>query len=65
MSAEAKAPARARANRSGEGFRELGLLVFIAILCIAFQLRNHSFLTLANIKDLLDNTAILGILSSA
>jgi rhamnose transport system permease protein len=63
MSAEAKAPARARANRSGEGFRELGLLVFIAILCIAFQLRNHSFLTLANIKDLLDNTAILGILA--
>ena len=64
MSAEKKTgSARARVLRSGEGFRELGLFVFIVILCVAFQLRNHSFLTLANIKDLLDNTAILGILS--
>jgi rhamnose transport system permease protein len=44
-------------------FRELGLLVFIALLCAVFQLRNHSFLTLENIKDLLANTAILGILA--
>lgn len=63
MSAEVKPPARGRVIRSGEGFREVGLLVFIAVLCAAFQLRNHSFLTLENIKDLLDNTAILGILS--
>jgi rhamnose transport system permease protein len=46
-----------------ESFRELGLLVFIVLLCVAFQLRNHSFLTLSNIRDLLTNTAILGILS--
>jgi rhamnose transport system permease protein len=51
-------PARAR-----ESFRELGLLVFIALLCALFQARNPSFLTLANIKDLLANTAILGILA--
>lgn len=64
MSGEIKeGRARARVVRSGEGFRELGLLVFIVVLSIAFQLRNHSFLTLGNIKDLLDNTAILGILS--
>ena len=54
----------ARRTRSARrGFRELGLLVFIVILCVDFQLRNHSFLTLANIKDLLANTAILGILA--
>jgi rhamnose transport system permease protein len=53
-----KRPARVR-----EGMRELGLLVFIVILCAAFQLRNPSFLTLGNIKDLLTNTAILGILA--
>lgn len=64
MSADAgTGAARLRAIRSGEGFREFGLLVFIVILCAAFQLRNHSFLTLANLKDLLANTAILGILA--
>jgi rhamnose transport system permease protein len=64
MSSEIKErQAHLRAIRSGEGFRELGLFVFIVILSIAFQLRNHSFLTVSNIKDLLDNTAILGILS--
>lgn len=64
MSAEHKeGAARGRALRSGEGFRELGLLGFIVILCIVFQARNHSFLTLGNIKDLLANTAILGILA--
>jgi rhamnose transport system permease protein len=46
-----------------ESFRELGLLVFIVLLCTGFQIRNHSFLTLSNIRDLLTNTAILGILS--
>ncbi len=44
-------------------FRELGLLLFIVILCAVFQVRNPSFLTLSNIRDLLTNTAILGILS--
>jgi rhamnose transport system permease protein len=46
-----------------ESFRELGLLAFIVLLCVGFQLRNGSFLTLSNIRDLLTNTAILGILS--
>lgn len=44
-------------------FRELGLLAFIIVLSVSVQLRNHSFLTLENINDLLTNTAILGILS--
>ena len=52
-----------RSASLSESFRELGLLVFIVALCVAFQLRNHSFLTLSNISDLLANTAILGILS--
>jgi rhamnose transport system permease protein len=46
-----------------ESFRELGLLVFIVILCVVFQLRNSRFLTVSNIRDLLTNTAILSILS--
>jgi rhamnose transport system permease protein len=46
-----------------ESFRELGLLVFIAALCVFFQLRNERFLTISNIQDLLTNTAILSILS--
>jgi rhamnose transport system permease protein len=64
MSGETKAGAtRARVMRSGESFRELGLLVFIVLLSAAFQLRNHRFFTIANIEDLLTNTAILGILA--
>jgi rhamnose transport system permease protein len=51
------------ALRTGEGFRELGLLAFIVLLCAIFQMRNSSFLSLENIKDLLANTAILGILA--
>lgn len=46
-----------------ESFRELGLLLFIVLLCALFQLRNSAFLTLSNIEDLLRNTAILGILA--
>jgi rhamnose transport system permease protein len=53
---------RAPASLS-ESFRELGLLVFIAVLCALFELLNHNFLTLTNIRDLLTNTAILSILS--
>ncbi len=64
MSADNKpGSAKGRAIRPGEGFRELGLLMFIVLLCIGFQARNSSFLTLANIQDLLANTAILGILA--
>jgi rhamnose transport system permease protein len=44
-------------------FRELGLLAFIIVISVLVQVRNHSFLTLENINDLLTNTAILGILA--
>jgi rhamnose transport system permease protein len=46
-----------------ERFRELGLLGFIVVLAVIFQLRNPAFLTLSNVLDLLTNTAILSILS--
>lgn len=49
--------------RFAEGFRELGLLAFIIVLSVVFQTRNPSFLSVANLKDLLANTAILGILA--
>ena len=52
-----------RAATFSESFRELGLLVFIVILCVAVQLRNPNFLSLSNVNDLLANTAILGILA--
>jgi len=55
--------ARLVARRGGEGFREIGLLAFIALLCAIFQMRNSSFLSIENIKDLLANAAILGILA--
>lgn len=44
-------------------FRELGLLCFIVILSILFQIRNNNFLSLENLNDLMTNTAILSILS--
>lgn len=44
-------------------FRELGLLVFLVILCILFQTLNPTFFTLVNLADMLRNTAILGILA--
>ncbi len=44
-------------------FREVGLLVFIVVLCFFIQMRNPRFLTLENINDLLTNTAILSILA--
>jgi rhamnose transport system permease protein len=52
-----------RSATFSESFRELGLLVFIVVICVIVQLRNHSFLTLSNIADLLTNTAILSILA--
>ena len=39
-----------RSATFSESFRELGLLVFIVLLCIVFQIRNHNFLTLGNIQ---------------
>jgi len=62
MKADAKLRAF-RAMKAAESYRELGLLVFIGVLCAAIQLRNPVFLTVGNITDLLTNTAILGILS--
>ena len=44
-------------------FREVGLVLFIVILSIAVQIRNHEFLTVNNMRNLFTNTAILGILS--
>lgn len=44
-------------------FRQLGLLMFIVILSLAVQLRNPSFLSGENIKDMVTNTAILSILA--
>ncbi|MDF2595061.1 MAG: ribonucleotide-diphosphate reductase subunit alpha [Clostridia bacterium] len=44
-------------------FREMGLLVFIVILCVFIQFKNPSFLSFENINDLLTNTAILSILA--
>ncbi|MDF2877876.1 MAG: ribonucleotide-diphosphate reductase subunit alpha [Clostridia bacterium] len=44
-------------------FREMGLLVFIVILCAFIQFKNPSFLSFENINDLLTNTAILSILA--
>jgi rhamnose transport system permease protein len=46
-----------------ERFRELGLVAFIAVVVIIIQFRNPEFLTVLNLRNLLNNTAILGILS--
>ncbi|MDR1898624.1 MAG: ABC transporter permease [Treponema sp.] len=46
-----------------ERFRELGLVVFIVVVVIVIQFRNREFLTVLNMRNLLNNTAILGILS--
>ncbi|MDA8410903.1 MAG: ABC transporter permease [Treponema sp.] len=59
---EASVAGKPKARVSGS-YRELGLLVFIVVLCAVIQVRNQSFLTISNIADLLDNTAILGILA--
>ncbi|WP_434654728.1 ABC transporter permease [Thermoanaerobacterium thermosaccharolyticum] len=44
-------------------FKELGLVIFIILLCMIFQLINPRFLTIVNIMDLITNTAILSILA--
>ncbi|MDR0590089.1 MAG: ABC transporter permease [Spirochaetaceae bacterium] len=46
-----------------EKFRELGLVIFIIVVSAVVQARNHEFLTLLNIAQILTNTAILSILS--
>jgi rhamnose transport system permease protein len=49
--------------RQVERFRELGLVIFIVIICVIIQFRNNEFLTPLNIRNMLTNTAILSILS--
>ncbi|GHV85849.1 ribonucleotide-diphosphate reductase subunit alpha [Spirochaetia bacterium] len=46
-----------------EKFRELGLVFFIILVSAIIQMRNHEFLTLGNLNNILTNTAILSILS--
>jgi rhamnose transport system permease protein len=54
---------KTKGTQYAEKFRELGLVVFIVLISIIIQFRNQEFLTAGNIKSLLTNTAILGILS--
>lgn len=44
-------------------FRELGLLIFMVVLCALVALANPKFITLNNIDNLLTNTAIIAILA--
>jgi len=51
-------------KRKGIGsFRELGLVVFIVLLCVIVQGLNSSFMSAQNIYNLLTDTAIIVILS--
>jgi len=52
-----------QSSKLSDNARELGLLGFIVVLALLFQLRNPEFLTFSNLRDLLNNTAILGVLS--
>ncbi|GHV70396.1 ribonucleotide-diphosphate reductase subunit alpha [Spirochaetia bacterium] len=49
--------------RQVEKFRELGLVIFIVVVCMIVQFRNKEFLTAMNIRNLLTNAAVLSILS--
>lgn len=44
-------------------FRELGLLIFMLLMCAIVQMLNPTFLSASNIDNLLTNTAIICILS--
>ncbi|GHT66730.1 ribonucleotide-diphosphate reductase subunit alpha [Spirochaetia bacterium] len=55
--------AEIKKSKYSERFRELGLVFFILLVSIIVQIRNHEFLTLPNINNILTNTAILSILS--
>lgn len=59
--AEQETAVKKRVNLAG--FRELGLLIFIFVLCVIVQSLNSQFLTVKNIENMLTNTAIIGILS--
>ncbi len=45
------------------GFRQLGLLLFIGVLCVVFWLANPKFADPTNIASIFTNTAIIAILS--
>lgn len=45
------------------GAREVGMIVFIILLSIFIQLRNHKFLTFENLNDMLVNASIMGTLA--
>lgn len=53
----------AKKKRNLPNFRELGLVLFIVIIMIIVQLLNNNFFTIGNLKDMINNAAILGILS--
>ena len=58
-----KALKRKTGVKNLDRFREAGMAVAIALLCILVQSRNSNFFTSENISDLFTNTAILSILS--
>lgn len=61
MSKEATATKK-KGGFSGS-FREAGLIIFIVLISVIVQIRNHTFLTAVNINNILVNTSILAILS--
>ncbi len=50
-------------NKTKKIFRELGLLIFLIVLCVVFQAINPTFFTWENLADMLRNTSILAILA--
>ncbi len=45
------------------GAREIGMILFIALLSFLIQLRNDQFITVENLNDMLVNAAIMGTLA--
>jgi len=43
--------------------REMSLVVILIILCVFIQARNHTFMSIANINDLVTNAVMMGILA--
>lgn len=51
------------AKKQRRTFRELGLVIFLIILCVLFQSLNNTFLTIQNLSDMIRNASILAILA--
>lgn len=51
------------AKKQRRTFRELGLVIFLIILCVLFQSLNNTFLTIQNLNDMIRNASILAILA--